>query len=580
MKVRSMHKLKALALSLLVFALFLPFVLPFVSVKAEAYAPAKVPTETLNAAGSVYKTAFDKWGNATTQYTEKGFEIVVPATTSEQGIYSVNELSVTKDNPLALKVNLPLYQDAPFDANGTKTLTDETYQRSALNIILYADTKATAPLVQLTIWGGTTSKSDPQGKGWASANLYVYKGVENDRSIVAQIANIKLIGTATESGEFALTFDNENFFQSEVWNGQSGGKEQYAEQCIVDWGWYKKVENNVVVQQFTPAQVKEALQKTFSGRPYIKEVKISLQNSNGTAGKFYITQFKGQSLKVQDGGIVFKDWIPFFGAKVVNGASFVTDKTYRFEITNSLDNYVAGTTTAQDVAMLGKVASGGSYMYGNIGWYRDSGVYIDVIAPDSTVESFATKDSWNNIPFSFKKIGENTVKISILTKTGVTDSKTVKVNVGLGDVDMTTYDGASIRLSENAGIRFGAKILKTDYEALTTLYGAENVKIGMYVERGDGAYAYVEAVNTREEDGYICFNAVIINIPTARYNTQYSAKAYVEVRFNGDTQRIYKEAENGNARTIAEVAQDALNSGKYTGTEYEAILRGFIGERL
>ncbi|MGN1062273.1 MAG: hypothetical protein ACI4RO_04015, partial [Candidatus Scatosoma sp.] len=495
MKVKSLHKLKALALSLLLLALFLPFVLPFVSVQAEEYAPAKVATETLNAEGSVYKTAFDKWGNATTQYTEKGFEAVVPATTTKQGIYSVNELSVTKDDPLVIKVNLPLYQDAPFAADGTKTLTDETYQRCALNIIFYADIYAKAPLVQLTIWGNSTSKSDPLGKGWASANLYVYNGVENDWTQTATIGNIKLIGTATESGEFALTFDNENFFQSEVWNGQSGGKEQYADQPVITWAWSGN----------TIDEVKTALQNVFSERTYIKEVEISLQSNNGTAGKFYITQFKGQSLKVQDGGVAFTDWIPLFGAKVVNGASFVTGKDYRFEITNSLDKYVAETTTAQDVAMLGKVASGGSYIYGDIGWSGDSGVYIDVIAPDGTVESFVTKNSWNNIPFSFKKIGVNTVKISILTRTGVSDSKTVKVNVGLGDFDMITYDGASIRLTGNAGIRFGAKILKTDYEALKTLYGAENVTIGMYVERGDNAYADVKAINTREEDRYIYF---------------------------------------------------------------------------
>lgn len=568
MEAKSLHKLKALALVLLFVAIFVPFVLPFVNVSAEGYAPAKIATETLNADGSVYKTTFDKWGNATTQYTEKGFEAVVPASTTKQGIYSVSELSVTKDNPLVIKVNLPLYQDAPFAEDGTKTLTDETYQRSALNIILYADTGAKAPLVQLTIWGNATSKNDPLGKGYATANLYVYKGVENDWTQTATIGNIKLIGTATESGEFALTFDNENFFQSEIWNGQSGGKEQYADQSVISWAWGTN----------TIAEVTTALQNVFSERTYIKEVELSLQNSGGTAGKFYVTQFKGQSLKVADGGIVFTDWVPFFGAKVVNGTSFVTGKDYRFEITNSLDNYLAGTTYAEDVAMLGKVASGGSYIYGDIGWSGASGVYIDVIAPDGTVKSFVTKNSWNNIPFSFEKFGENTVKISILTRTGVSDSKTVKVNVGLGEANMKTYDGASIRLTSSAGIRFGAQIAKADYDALVSLYGAENVSIGMRVEREDNAYADIEAVNTKEEDGYICFNAVIVDIPAERYTVEYSARAYIEVRFNGNTQRVYKEAENGNIRTIAGVAQAALDSGDYAGTEYEALLRAFIGE--
>lgn len=568
MEAKSLHKLKALALVLLFVAIFVPFVLPFVNVSAEGYAPAKIATETLNADGSVYKTTFDKWGNATTQYTEKGFEAVVPASTTKQGIYSVSELSVTKDNPLVIKVNLPLYQDAPFAEDGTKTLTDETYQRSALNIILYADTGAKAPLVQLTIWGNATSKNDPLGKGYATANLYVYKGVENDWTQTATIGNIKLIGTATESGEFALTFDNENFFQSEIWNGQSGCKEQYADQSVISWAWGTN----------TIAEVTTALQNVFSERTYIKEVELSLQNSGGTAGKFYVTQFKGQSLKVADGGIVFTDWVPFFGAKVVNGTSFVTGKDYRFEITNSLDNYLAGTTYAEDVAMLGKVASGGSYIYGDIGWSGASGVYIDVIAPDGTVKSFVTKNSWNNIPFSFEKFGENTVKISILTRTGVSDSKTVKVNVGLGEANMKTYDGASIRLTSSAGIRFGAQIAKADYDALVSLYGAENVSIGMRVEREDNAYADIEAVNTKEEDGYICFNAVIVDIPAERYTVEYSARAYIEVRFNGNTQRVYKEAENGNIRTIAGVAQAALDSGDYAGTEYEALLRAFIGE--
>lgn len=569
MKTKFLYKWKAFVLILLICALFLPFVSSSVNVRAEGVTPEKVATETLNADGSVYKKAFDKWGNATTQYTEKGFEAIVPAAAAKRGIYSVNELSITKEDPLRLKINLPVYQDAPFETDGTKTLVNETYQRNALNVVLYADTGAKAPLVQLTIWGGATSKNDPQGKGWTSANLTVYNGVENDWTTKATIGNIKLIGTATESGEYDLTFDNENFFQSQVWNGQSGGKEQYADQSVITWAWNGN----------TPAEVKAALQETFNERTYIKEVEISLNNNNGTAGMFYITQINGQSLKVQDGGIVFTDWISFLGAKVVNEASFVTGKNYRFEITNNLDNYVAGTTTASDVSILGKVLSGGTYTYGDIGWNASgekSGVYIDVIAPDGTVKSFETRNSWNNIPFSFEKIGTNTVKISVLTKLGFATTKTLQVNVGMGDVDLQTYDGASIRLTAEAGIRFGAKILKADYDALVAVYGKENVKLGMHVERGS-AYADVAATNTREEDGYICFNAVIIGIPAERYNTEYSAKAYIEVSCNGETQRTYKESANGNTRTIAFVAQAALDSGKYDGTDYEALLRGFIG---
>lgn len=566
MKTKFLRTRKAFVSILLLCALFLPVATSSVRVRAEV-ALDKISTETLNASGSAYKKAFDYWNNATTSYTEKGFEVNVPASADEKSICSVNELSVTKADPLRLKINLPVYQDDAFNENSTKTFVDDAVKRHALNVTLYADSSAKVPLVRLTVWGNSTSKTDPEGRGYTSANLIVYDGSGWTKK--AEIGNIRLIGTATESGEYDLTFDNEDFFQSWVWNNQEGDNARYAKQTVSAWGWGA---NN-------PTEVEKALRETFSGRTHIKEMVISMNNNEGTAGKFYVTQINEQSLKVQNGGIVFTDWISFTGAKVVNGATFVTGEDYRFEITNNLENYEAGTASSADVSVLGKVYPGSDNLYGNIGWNasgENSGIFIDVIAPDGSKESFETKDSWNNVPFSFKKIGENTVNICVLTKLGFAASKTLKVNVGMGEADLQTRDGASIRLTESAGIRFSAKILKSDYEKLVNVYGAENVSLGMRVER-ENAYADVVAVNTREEDGYILFNAVITGIPESRYDTEYSAKAWVEIRFNGKTERIYKESENGNRRSIADVAQTLLELGTYAGTEYENLLKVFTG---
>lgn len=138
--------------------------------------------------------------------------------------------------------------------------------------------------------------------------------------------------------------------------------------------------------------------------------------------------------------------------------------------------------------------------------------------------------------------------------------------------------GASIRFSDPTGIRFTARIDTEDLNTLKTTYGEENVKLGMKITRGDGAYAFVDMVNFFEEDGKTVFNGVVANIKD--YNATYTARAYAEITFeNGNVVRYFVD-DNDNTRSVAGVAKKALEDPeaetKYSAEQLE-ILRKFAG---
>lgn len=141
------------------------------------------------------------------------------------------------------------------------------------------------------------------------------------------------------------------------------------------------------------------------------------------------------------------------------------------------------------------------------------------------------------------------------------------------ETDFRMDGGASIRLSEPNGIRFTARMAKVDYESFVAKFGEENVKFGMDILRGDGASLDIIAEKFYEENGYIVFSCVVMNIAEERYTTTYQGKGYILL----SGVKTYA-AENDNVRTIAAVAQAALEDETKVWTDEQLqLLEQFAG---
>lgn len=116
--------------------------------------------------------------------------------------------------------------------------------------------------------------------------------------------------------------------------------------------------------------------------------------------------------------------------------------------------------------------------------------------------------------------------------------------------------GASMRVSaDTTGLRFIAKVNKADYEQAKVLFGEENVALSMLINRGDGKKLDKDAEKYYEEDGYICYNMVVIGIEDIELT--FEGKGYVKLTNGEQTLKIFATA-NNNVRTIKYVAEAVL----------------------
>ena len=174
--------------------------------------------------------------------------------------------------------------------------------------------------------------------------------------------------------------------------------------------------------------------------------------------------------------------------------------------------------------------------------------------------------------------------VNYVDETHLGDGNTAFSNVRLNAVEKERFiindfkmeAGASVRLSEPSGIRFTAKILKSEYDALSLKVGEENIGLGMEILRADDKALTVTADKYYEQNGYIVFSVVIMNIAEDHYTMAYTGKAFISV--NGE--RYYAEA-NDNTRTIAEVASAALDDPDKNWSEDEKqLLEKFAGRNI
>lgn len=167
-------------------------------------------------------------------------------------------------------------------------------------------------------------------------------------------------------------------------------------------------------------------------------------------------------------------------------------------------------------------------------------------------------------------------------------------------------EGARIRYDAPVGISFETKILKTEYASLQAknaeygtviipshLLGANELTVTLDAENkviSDVASALVinaTSINTTMEDNaetleinenlYNYYYAVVIGdksgdtwlgLPEALYGTTLVARSYVV--FDGENGREIEYAENLSTRSLAEVAKNAIASGKLTSKQLTA----------
>ena len=152
---------------------------------------------------------------------------------------------------------------------------------------------------------------------------------------------------------------------------------------------------------------------------------------------------------------------------------------------------------------------------------------------------------------------------------------------------VTNEAGASIRLSEPTGIRFGTQIDKTFYETLgaSAVYGVrvarkdvlQNGNFAALTDENSVSYDSANA-NFRWVTEGAFFRTVLMNINEANYQTALCWNAYVTVTYaDGTTATFWADrTERDNCRSLAQVAQSALADTTVTWTEAEKALLNTI----
>ena len=152
---------------------------------------------------------------------------------------------------------------------------------------------------------------------------------------------------------------------------------------------------------------------------------------------------------------------------------------------------------------------------------------------------------------------------------------------------VTNESGASIRLSEPTGIRFGTKIDRNFFDTLggSAVYGVKVARKDV-LQNGDFAaltdadsVSYDSAnANFRWVTEGEFFRTVLMNIGKDHYATELCWNAYVTVTYaDGTTATFWADrTERDNCRSLAQVAQSALADTTVTWTEAEKALLNTI----
>lgn len=166
------------------------------------------------------------------------------------------------------------------------------------------------------------------------------------------------------------------------------------------------------------------------------------------------------------------------------------------------------------------------------------------------------------------------------------------VTVNVVALRIETVDGAEVRGSGTAGLRFTSRIGKSDFVTsygmiLTVKTNVDNsgendgVGIGSFTKENlDGVgYKYIETNSAEtdfksyEKDDNVCFALVLTNIRDGHRDLQYIARTYVTVEYEGgETVTYYSEVDfDNNAWSAHDVATSALANAENNGLTEEQI---------
>lgn len=159
-------------------------------------------------------------------------------------------------------------------------------------------------------------------------------------------------------------------------------------------------------------------------------------------------------------------------------------------------------------------------------------------------------------------------------------AKTSFASVCMG---VTNEAGASIRLSNPTGIRFGTKIDKTFYETLgaSAVYGVKVARKDVLQNGNFAALTDENSVSNTSANANFrwvtegeFFRTVLMNINEANYQTALCWNAYVTVTYADSTTATFWAdwTETDNCRSLAQVAQSALADTTVEWTEAEKAL--------
>ena len=142
--------------------------------------------------------------------------------------------------------------------------------------------------------------------------------------------------------------------------------------------------------------------------------------------------------------------------------------------------------------------------------------------------------------------------------------------------EFTTIDGASIRISsaETSGIRWTTNIDSEGFGNVVN-WATKGFKFGTELSADGFAENFDIAANIWKVEGSQ-YTGVLTDINSKYYTQEFTARGYVDITYhNGVTKRIYAIA-NDTTRSIKEVAEKAIASGDYSGTQL-SILKQIAG---
>nr|MBO4517506.1 hypothetical protein [Clostridia bacterium] len=152
--------------------------------------------------------------------------------------------------------------------------------------------------------------------------------------------------------------------------------------------------------------------------------------------------------------------------------------------------------------------------------------------------------------------------------THTSENNNLSVTAIIGTFDMV--NGASVRITtaESSGIRWTANV-DSDSKGHVLYWGKDGTTYGTEIS-ADGFSSNFD-IKTNYWASDTSYNAVLTDINSDYYTTEFTAKAYVDVVYDdGTTSRIYANG-TGITRSISAVAAAALSAGGYTARETEIL---------